>query len=321
VSELKGQEPIPLRRFRLFLGRGEFWALTSALAYALTTIFVRAAVQGYAVNYLMGVTLRTAPTFAFALFMVWRGRRPSPQTVSPWRNGTLAVTLIGYGLLSFVAGNLLHFSALQTGGVLVTTPLTGTQALWAGVIAAAFLRQPLNRRMVLGMVIAVGGIALLVVAQSGGTPVSSLWWLAVPTALGAALCWSLSGVLVAAVTRRGADPFRVLAVATGAAIVALILGLALAGDLDAFLTTPPEVQGALLLAGLCNTVALIGITIALAQTSVASATTLSTLQIALAPLLAWLFLGEPMSLGIGAGILVIAGGIIVVQRARSVGRG
>jgi len=297
------------------LGRGELWALTSALAYALTAIFVRAAVQGYTINYLMGVTLRTAPTFAFALFMVWRGQ--NSQTVSPWRKGALAVTLIGYGLLSFVVGNLLHFTALQTGGVLVTTPLTGTQVLWAGIIAAIFLRQPLNRRMILGMIIAIGGIVLLAVAQSGGTPVSPLWWLAVPTAGGAAFCWALSGVLVAAVMERGVGQFQTLVVATGAALVALILGLTLTGDLDAFLTTPLEIQGALVLAGLFNAVALVSVTMALSLTSVASATTLSSLQIGLAPLLAWLFLGEPLSLLMGIGILVIAGGVILVQRARS----
>ncbi len=362
-------------RLRLPLGKGELWALTSALAYALTTIFSRVAVQGHDMNYLLGVTLRAAPTFLLALFMGWRigrqrdvcdaftrggvpapspprgdtlagaggrgegrgtqigdstltltlslpgrGRRGSPA-VSLLHDGWLVAMLIGYGVLTFVVGNPLHFAALQTGGVLVTTPVTGTQVLWAGIIAALFLRQPFNLKMAAGMAITIGGIALLALAQSGGTPVSPLWWLAVPFALGAAFCWATSGVLVTAAMNRGVDQFRALAVATGAGLGILNLYLLLAGDVGVYLTTPWTIQGAALLAGVFNAVALISLTTALSLTSVASATTLNTLQIALAPLLAWLFLGEPLDLPMGLGIVIIAGGAVIVQRARSIGRG
>jgi drug/metabolite transporter (DMT)-like permease len=64
-------------------------------------------------------------------------------------------------------------------------------------------------------------------------------------------------------------------------------------------------------------VALVSITTALSLTSVASATTLNSLQIGLAPLFAWLFLGEQLGLWMAVGILLIASGVIIVQRANS----
>ncbi|MDY7078364.1 MAG: DMT family transporter [Chloroflexota bacterium] len=299
------------------LGKGELWALMAALAYALNNIFVRVAVRDYDLNDLMGVSLRATPTFLFALLMGLRTKRRNPQAVSPISNWRLAAMLVGYGLLTFVIANPLLFAALRAGGVLVASPVTGTQALWAGLIAALFLHEPLNRAMVGGMVTSVAGIALLAVGRGGGTPVSPTWWLAVPFALGTALCWALSGVLVTSAMRRGVDRFWALTVATGCGIAALNLYLLLAGDIDVYTTTPLMAQVSLLLAGLLNAVALVSVTTALSLTSVASATTLNSLQIGLAPLFAWLFLGEQLDLLMAAGIVLIAVGVVIVQRANS----
>jgi len=305
------------RGLPLHLGKGELWALMAALAYALNNIFVRAAIRDYDLNDWMGVSLRAAPTFLFTLVMGLGARQRNPQAVSPASNWRLVTMLVGYGLLTFVIANPLLFAALRAGGVLVASPVTGTQAIWAGLIAALFLHERLNRTMVSGMVITVLGIALLAVGQSGDASVSPTWWLAVPFALGTALCWALSGVLVTSAMRQGVDRFRALAVATGSGIVALTLLLLLTGDIDVYATTPLMAQISLLLAGLLNAVALVSITTALSLTSVASASTLNSLQIGLAPLFAWLFLGERLGWLMAVGVLLIAGGVVVVQRAKS----
>jgi len=304
------------------LGKGELWALVAALAYALNNIFVRIAVRDHDLNYMMGVGLRATPIFLFALLMGMGAKRRNSQAVSPIGDWRLAAMLVGYGLLTFVIANPLLFAALRAGGVLVASPVTGTQALWAALIAALFLREPLNRTMIGGMVVTVVGITMLAVGQSGGASVSptahgEAWWLAVPFALGTAFCWALSGVLVTGAMRRGVDRFWALAIATGSGIVVLNLYLLLAGDIGVYTTTPLPTQASLLLAGLLNTVALVSITTALSLTSVASATTLNSLQIGLAPLFAWLFLGEQLGSLMAAGILLIVVGVIVVQRAHS----
>jgi len=380
---MKRQTASPAQGFHLHLGKGERWALMAALAYALNHIFVRVAVRDYALNYMMGVSLRATPTFLFALLMGLRAKRRNPHAVSPISDWRSVAMLIGYGLLTFVIANPLLFAALRVGGVSVATPITGTQVLWAGLIAALLLHEPLNRTMVGGMVITIAGIALLAVGQSGNVPVSptvrlspstlrlcsgqagspprlpreysrsgvlavagqapstlrlcpwsfgpgtkgsgqagsglandKAWWLAIPFALGTALCWSLSGVLVTGAMRRGVDRFWALTVATGSGIIALNLYLSLTGDIGLYVTTPLTIQASVLLAGLLNTVALVSITTALSLTSVASANTLNSLQSGLAPLLAWLFLGEQLNLLMWVGILLITGGAVIVQRAR-----
>ncbi len=72
------------------------------------------------------------------------------------------------------------------------------------------------------------------------------------------------------------------------------------------------------LAGIFNMFALVGITSALGLTTVASASTLGSMQVALAPLLAWLLIKEDMNILIGVGILLILTGIVFVQVNRYV---
>ncbi|MGD1991736.1 MAG: DMT family transporter [Anaerolineae bacterium] len=296
--------------------RGEIWALISAIAYALSTLFLRIAVRDYDLNYLMGVTLRALPTFLFALGAGVRISRSGSDYVSPFVHWALVAMLAGYGVLTFIVGNPLHLAALRAGGVLVATPITGTQALWAAVIAAVFLRQRLSWKMVGGTVVLVAGIALLAVGQSGGEPATDEWWRAVPLATGTALCWSLSGVLITGAMERGVNRFHALAVATGFGIGLLTLYLALSGQIDVYVDTPLTIHAALLTAGLLNAVALVSITTALSLTTVASAVTLNSLQIALAPLFAWVLLAERPNLLMLFGIVTVSGGAMLVQRAR-----
>jgi len=82
------------------------------------------------------------------------------------------------------------------------------------------------------------------------------------------------------------------------------------------------VLGSLLTAGVFSAAALISLTMALNLTTVASATTLNSLQVAIAPVIAWLFLGEEMNLLAAAGILTILAGVIIVQSGKlAAGRG
>jgi len=302
-------------RPQLKLGAGERWALGAAFAYALTNIFVRVAVRGD-INYLLGVSLRATPVFLFSFAMGLSARRRNPRIVSPFSDWRLLAALVGYGILTFVIANPLLFAALRFGGVLVTTPVTGTQVLWAGLLAALFLHDHLNWKMVIGMIICVGGIALLALGQSGGTPVSPRWWLAIPFALAAALCWSLSGVLVTYAMRRGVNNFQSLAVATFSGILCLNVYLLASGQVSLYWQTPLSVEGSVLLAGVFNTAALVCVTTALSLTTVASANTINSLQVGIAPLIAWIFLGEQLNLLMGLGILSVMVGVMGVQWAK-----
>ena len=319
---MPAQKPLAAQRWmstqtkRLHLGQGEAWALAGALFYALSNVFTAVAVRGHELNYWLGVSLRAIPTLLLGLALWPSARRRDPAAVSPLADWRLLVALIASGLLNFVIGSPLLFAALAQGGVLVASPITGTQTLWSATIAALLLHQPLNRRMTLGMLVSAAGVALLTLGHSSGVALLPRWWLAVPYATGTAASWALAGVLIAYALQRHVDRFQALAVTvlTGAACVNGYL--LLTGRLGLYLTTPGPLMWKVVVAGALGAAGLISFTTALGLTSVASANALNSLQVGMAPLIAWLFVGEAMNGWMGLGILLIMFGAMVVQLAK-----
>ncbi len=299
---------------RFVLGKGEAWALAAALGYALYQVFLGVAMQGK-VNNMVGATVQAIPILLFATAMGWVIKRRGKKTTSPFSDGRLIGALVCNGLLLFVIATPLLFASLREGGVLITSPVSGTQVLFAAILAALLLREPFTRTMALGMGISVVGILVLTAGRSGaGLPPT--WWLAVPYALGTALCWAMAGVSLTYTMRRGVDPFQAVAIPTMVGITALNGYLLLTGSLGLYGSTLPGILATLLAAGVFSAAALICLTLALNLTTVASATTLNSLQVAIAPVIAWGFLDENLNLAAAAGILLILFGVILVQRGK-----
>ena len=305
------------------LGRGELWALAGALFYALSNVFSGAATRGYTLNPLLGAGMRALPTLFLCLALGWY---PVPRSVRGWRTRTrrLAPTspladwrifgaLTACGLAVFVTGGTLLFMALQLGGVTVTTPITGTQVLWSAIIAAVLLGQPLNRKMMLGMLVSVVGVCLLALGRSGTLALSPRWWLAVPLATATALSWALSGVFVAYVLKRGVNRFQAMAVSSLVGVLCINAILAMGGNLSVYSATPGGVVLRLLLAGTLGMAGLLAFISALQHTTVASANALNSLQVGLAPLISWIVLGEAMNGWMALGVALMMSGVIVVQ--------
>jgi DME family drug/metabolite transporter len=302
-------------RFNFQIGSGELWAFGSALGYSLDNVFSAYAIHSEGINFMFAAVLRSLPVFIFSLIMVL-SKRTESGAISPLSNWKLFLSVVAYGLLTFFIGNTAFFAALQKGGVLVTTPIVGTQVLWAALIAVPILKEPLNWKMTTGMLVSIAGILVLAVGRSSGTDLAENWWIAVFLALLCAFCWSVSGVLIAYAQRKGVNRFNALLIGLITGFIALNGYLFASGNSEVFTSTPPHLILNVLLAGLFNMLALIGITSALGLTSVASATTLGSLQVGIAPLLAWLFIGEDMNMLIGVGILLILGGVVYVQYHR-----
>jgi len=310
-----GEERI--RGRSMHIGRGEMWALVAAAGYAANHLFLRIALAGYDLHNSVAATIQALPNILLCLVLGFRAGARSGPRVSPLRDWRLSATLIGSGLLLLVVATPLLFEAFRQGGVLITTPVSGTQVLWGALLAALLLGERLNRRMIMGMFISLAGIVLLALGQSRGVLVAPTWWLAVPYALGAALCWAISGVGLTYAMRHGVDRYQALLVMVLSGVVALNLHLTATGQLGLYSRTPASALLDTLVAGLFNTVGVAAIASALALTSVASATTLNSLQVALAPLLAWLWLREDLSVVMGMGIALILVGVVIVQRGKA----
>ena len=298
------------------IGRGELWALAGALFYALSNVFSGAATQGYGLNPLLGAGMRALPTLFLCTVLGWHAKRQKPTSASSLGNWRIAGALVACGLAVFVTGGTLLFMALQLGGVAVTSPITGTQVLWSAIIAALLLHQPLNRKMVFGMLISVVGVSLLTLGRSGTWALPPRWWLAVPLATATAVSWALSGVFVAYVLERGVDRFQAMAVSSLVGVVGINAILWLGGNLHVYSATPTVVLWRLLAAGTLGMTGLLAFISALAHTTVASANALNSLQVGLAPLISWIALGEQMNMRSGLGIALIMIGVIAVQVAK-----
>ena len=299
---------------RSTLRKGEVWALAAALGYALYQVFLGAAMQSRVHN-VVAATLQAIPVLVFATAMGWFINRRGKGTTSPFTDRRLIGALVCNGLLLFVGATPLMFESLRKGGVLITSPVSGTQVLFAAILAAILLREPFTRKMALGMAISVVGIGVLAAGQSG-VDLPPLWWLAVPFALGTALCWALAGVLLTYTLRRGVDAYQAVAIPTVVGLAALNGYLLAAGQIRLYGEPPVGIQVNLLIAGVLSAVALISLTMALNLTTVASATTLNSLQVAIAPVIAWLFLDEKLTLMASLGILTVLVGVIIVQRSK-----
>ena len=297
-------------------GRGEAWALGAAFAYGLDNVFAANAVRGTGIDSILGAGLRSVPVLTFALIMALTTPRRNPKAVSPFTDWKIVAALIGNGLLTFTIGNPLLFSAFRAGGVLVATPLVATQVLWAGLLAVLFLKEAFSRRMLLGMGVCILGVFVLTLGKSQGSSLQPGWWLAVPYALATAACWALASVLITYAMRRGVDRFQALAFALVVGLAGLNGYLFLQGKISLYVTTPPNLILKVIVAGFFNMIALVSVTTALSLTTVVSASILNSLQAGIAPLIAWLVVGEAMNPGLALGIVMILGGAILVQLAR-----
>ncbi len=299
-------------------GMGELWALGGALAYGLDNVFAANAVRGSGIDSVLGAGLRSVPVLIFALIMALTTPRRNPKAISPFTDWRLVAALIGNGVLTFVIGNPLLFAAFRAGGVQVATPLVATQVLWSGLLAVILLKEPLGRRMLLGMGVCILGVFVLTLGKSQGSSLQPGWWLAVPYALATASCWSLAAVLITYAMRRGVDRFQALAFALFVGLVCLNAYLYLQGKISLYSTTPANLILKVIIAGVFNMIALVSVTTALSLTTVVSASILSSLQAVIAPVIAWVFIGERMNLGLALGMVMIVLGAMVVQLARYV---
>jgi uncharacterized membrane protein len=98
----------------------------------------------------MEVALRATPAFLLALTLALGTllrRRHGQETAISRVGGRLILVLFANGLCTLVIGNPPLFAALRVGGILVATPISGTNVLWGAVFAALLLHELLNLRM------------------------------------------------------------------------------------------------------------------------------------------------------------------------------
>ncbi len=299
---------------RVSFGPGEFWALVSSLSYAVAAIFSR--VASLSVHPFVAPALRLIPVASWAWIRVVRsGRelprlRPSAADFFGWR--VILVMLLG-GTLTTVVGTVGYFYALRAGGVVLTQPVLATSILWSALMAAAFLREPLNRGMLLGLLIAVAGVGLLGYGRAAGGEVEASVLVAIPLALIPAVAWAGGSNCTRYALTQGVDKYTILSIGHTWAISLLFVFLLVSGRGGLITAVDAASLGTLLLAGLLTGAAQITLAQALSLTTVASASTINGMNPVIAAVLAAVLLGERLNLLMILGTLLTVIGVVYVQ--------
>ena len=211
---------------------------------------------------------------------------------------------LAIGALNSAAPFLLYAYAALELSVGLLAVLNATSPMWAALLGALLLREPLTPTRAAGLAIGMAGVAMVSGAEA------STRWLSIAAGLGAALCYALTGV---ALRRwgRGA-PARGMAVGTqltGGLLLLPLLALAPPGNLT------PGIAAAMLALGMvCGALAYILYFRLIADIGATGALTVTYLIPLFGVLWGALALGEGLTAMRVLGALVVTAGTLLVLR-------
>jgi drug/metabolite transporter (DMT)-like permease len=211
---------------------------------------------------------------------------------------------LAIGALNSAAPFLLYAYAALELSVGLLAVLNATSPMWAALLGALLLREPLTPARAAGLAIGMAGVAMVSGAEA------STRWLSIAAGLGAALCYALTGI---ALTRwgRGA-PARGMAVGTqltGGLLLLPLLALAPPGNL-----TPGIAATMLALGMVCGALAYILYFRLIADIGATGALTVTYLIPLFGVLWGALALGEALTAMRVLGALVVTAGTLLVLR-------
>lgn len=306
------------KKLLIQIGKGEWWAIASALGFALSNLMTRVVSVGG--DPLAGTIIRSLPLILVSLvLMAWRHNEytnlmPKREEFLGWR----ALGLLAFSGLVVVPVSILSlYLAFRYGGVLVAVPIFAVNPLWGALIAVPFLGEAFNKRIGGGIIVTVVGIALLTYGQHVGTPVSSKWMLGVIYASITALTWALIANFRRYLLSNGINLFWMIGITSTIGTIVLLAFLAGQGRLDTLSEFSSTQIWQLLSAGGLNAIGNFTLSAAFTSTTVASVTTLKSLDVVIASVVAIFFMGEVLNLSVGLGIILLVGGIIVVQTGKA----
>lgn len=211
---------------------------------------------------------------------------------------------LAIGALNSAAPFLLYAYAALELSVGLLAVLNATSPMWAALLGALLLREPLTPTRAAGLAIGMAGVAMVSGAEA------STRWLSIAAGLGAALCYALTGI---ALRRwgRGA-PARGMAVGTqltGGLLLLPLLALAPPGNLT------PGIAAAMLALGMvCGALAYILYFRLIADIGATGALTVTYLIPLFGVLWGALALGEELTAMRVLGALVVTAGTLLVLR-------
>jgi drug/metabolite transporter (DMT)-like permease len=194
---------------------GLIFALLSAVALALTTVFLR---RG---------TFRTGESFTAVIISIFIGTIFSLCLVlftadwdKLWSLSWQGFALLGTaGIIHFVLGRLLGYSCIRLIGANRGIIILRTQILYAVIFGILLLNESLTTFLVLGVLCLAGGVTLVSVEKGG--KVTKIDGRGILAGLGGAFFWGISGVLIKPAVEEIGSPYPAVFISYTAASVAI----------------------------------------------------------------------------------------------------
>ncbi|MFW9984805.1 MAG: DMT family transporter [Candidatus Odinarchaeota archaeon] len=174
-------------------------ALTAALSWAISAAFYKSGAQN--VSPITANLIRVIPPLIVlatgALFL-------NLYAIIPFLDSWQLWLIFGSSLFAFVLGDALYFVTIQNIGVSRGVPLTAIYPLFVLVFQVLFLAQPISLLMFPAALVTVAGVAILshqleTSPDADQTRIRRTKWIGVGAAIGTALCWSISILLLSEV--------------------------------------------------------------------------------------------------------------------------
>ncbi len=306
---------------------GAVWALAAGVGFGVFQSLNRRAVKGmdvYLATFLQLLVSAVVLAVISALTVDLRVLSSAP--LAAYVNFALA------GFFHFFLGWTLLNLSQKLIGAARTSPLIGTNPLWAVLIAAATLREFPSWISLVGIVLIVAGVAVISAGQinagagggpTGGSPGGAAparlpLWRGAVFGLAAALCWAISPIFI----RRGLAmlPSPVLGVTVGLAASCLAYGLPLLWrrSRQGTLAASTDALVFKVLAGILVGLSTWGRWVAIDLAPVAMVLALSLVSVPTVILLSPLVAGkhlEHVTAGLWAGAtLVVIGALVLIPR-------
>jgi drug/metabolite transporter (DMT)-like permease len=280
-------------------------AVFGSIAFSGKAIIVKLAYR-YGVDAVTLIMYRML--FALPLFAImawWSSRGKPPLTRRDWV-GVLGLGFSGYYLASFLDfAGLQYISASLERLIIYLTP---TLVLLLGLV---LFKRPIRRTQVLGMVIGYLG-ALLVFGQEvtiEGSHVALGAGLVFVSAISYAVYLTYSGELV-----RRLGSLRLVGLATSVACLFCIVQFALLRPMSAAYVVPEVIWLSLLNASACTAVPVLMVMMAIERIGAGAAAQAGMVGPMSTILMGVLILGEPFTVWVAAGSVLVIAGIFVFSR-------
>lgn len=277
---------------------GVFLILISGISFGAAAIFARFAYEA-GTNPITLLFLRFGIASICMIFMMLIRRLPLPR-------GEILFGLVLMGALGYVGQSFCYFTALTLISAGLVALLLYLYPAILTLLAIIILKEPISKRKILALALALIGTILTIGPIGGGRP------LGIILALGGAFIYSIYILVGSKITRPGTATQSSTVIITSAAVVFAGI-IAVRGA--SFPTTFFGWSSASALALISTVLAIVTFLAGLERVGPINAATLSTVEPVVTVILAALILGETLTLLRIVGGLMIILAVIILARS------